>query len=121
MSAVSINVECGPGHAVIRFQGIIDDAAARDARPLLFGEIPSGCPNFIIDLAGVTFLDSHGVALFVTLLRKAHLNGGRLYLAGATGQPAAVLQMVGLSGALAVYCLSTEEALALVAGDKNGK
>lgn len=89
---------------LVRFFGFVDAATVEQMRPSLQSQIPAQSRNIIIDLKDVSFLDSHGVGLFVSLLKQAHKNGGKVYLAAATGQPASVLRMVGFNGTLVTYC-----------------
>jgi anti-sigma B factor antagonist len=114
MTAETFDIRSGQDYLVIRFTGFVDASTVENAKPALLRRIPAGCANFVIDLLKVDFLDSNGIGLFVTLLKKAHMNAGKLYVAGAAGQPAAVLQMVGLSGALVVHCQDVAEAVALL-------
>jgi anti-anti-sigma factor len=97
-------IQVKPQYTLVRFIGFVDAASVERMRPLLQSQIPAQSKNIIIDLQAVTFLDSHGVGLFVSLLKQAHKNGGKVYLAGSTGQPASVLRMVGFNGSLVTYC-----------------
>lgn len=108
-------IQAAPQYALITFRGELDANAVLQARPALLEKIPPACPNFIIDLTSVDFLDSHGVGLFVSLLKRAHQNHGRIAIAGAQGQPSSVLHMVGFNGALVSYCTNASEAKALFA------
>lgn len=101
-----------PDFALIRFTGFVDASVVAQARPFVQQQIPARCANFVVDLTGVDFLDSHGVGLFVSLLKRAHLNKGKVVIAGAEGQPSSVLQMVGFNGELVGYCKSTDDAKA---------
>ena len=100
-------------YSLIRFFGFIDASTVEKARPMLHESLPASCPNIIIDLGQVSFLDSHGVGLFVSLLKRVHKQGGKVVFSGAEGQPASVLQMVGLNSALVTYCSNAKEAAAL--------
>jgi anti-sigma B factor antagonist len=111
-SAFHIRTE--PQHAVITFTGYVDASSVEEAKPALQRLVPVACPNIIVDLAGVEFLDSHGVGLFVSLLKRAHANNGKLYFAGAGGQPASVLSMVGFTGSSITYCKTAGEAEGLL-------
>lgn len=116
MTAVksAFHVRTAPSHAVITFSGFVDAASVEEAKPALQRLVPVTCPHIVVDLAGVEFLDSHGVGLFVSLLKRAHMNKGKLYFAGASGQPASVLNMVGFSGNTIVYCKTASEAEGLL-------
>ncbi len=97
------------------FTGDLDAATVEHIRPALQAQLPQECVQIIIDLENVGFIDSHGVGLFVSLLKRVHRRGGRLLIAGAGGQPAAVLKMVGLNGALVSYCPDRQTALQMLA------
>jgi anti-sigma B factor antagonist len=102
-------------YCLLSFAGDLDAHSVEVMRPALHSQIGAECAMIVIDLSRVSFIDSHGVGLFVSLLKRAHANKGKLYIAGADGQPAAVLRMVGLGGDLVTYCLSKEDALADIA------
>ena len=92
---------------------------ARSGRQHFLDKIdPGRTAHIIVDLQRVAFLDSHGVGLFVSLLKRCHRNQGRLFVAGATGQPASVLKMVGLNASLVTYCNSGDEAALRVARER---
>jgi anti-anti-sigma factor len=57
-------------------------------------------PTVIVDLAKVTFLDSSGLDALVAAHREARARNGRVYLVGATGVVADVLELTGVSGLL---------------------
>ncbi len=103
-------IENKPAYALIRFSGFVDASTVLQARPVLQQQVPPATTNFVVDLAEADFLDSHGVGLFVTLLKRAHANRGHIIFAGASGQPLSVLQMVGFNGDQVQYFGSLEEA-----------
>lgn len=102
------------GFSIIRFNGYVDASITEQARLAITRRMPPGCKIIIVDLTGVEFLDSHGIGLFVSLLKKVHPEGGRLYFAGAEGQPASVLDMVGFNGTLVTYCATPQQALEMM-------
>lgn len=97
------------------FAGDLDAETVEQIKPAIQAQLPQECAQIIIDLANVGFIDSHGVGLFVSLLKRVHRRGGRLVIAAAAGQPAAVLKMVGLNGALVSYCPDRSSAVNLLA------
>lgn len=105
---------------LVRFFGFVDAATVQQIRPAIQRQIPAQSCNLVIDLKDVGFLDSHGIGLFVSFLKQAHRNSGRIIFAGATGQPASMLRMVGLNGAHVSYCASTAEAFRLFDKEKTG-
>lgn len=115
MSDTFFEIRNSEGYTLVRFTGFMDASTVAKIRPALLADVPLGCAHFIVDLSQVDFVDSHGVGLFVTLLKRAHANHGKLFIAGAQGQPAAVLGMVGLNGSFVAYCDTAEEAVKQVA------
>jgi anti-sigma B factor antagonist len=103
-------IQAKPDLTVVRFFGFVDVAMVEECKPAIQKKIPAGTKNFVIDLADVSFLDSHGVGLFVSLLKQAYKNGGHLFLASASGQPASVLDMVGFTGAHVSHVIDADEA-----------
>ncbi len=97
-------------YALIRFSGFVDASTVVKARPVLQQNVPAAVKNFIVDLSAADFLDSHGVGLFVSLLKRAHANRGHIIFAGACAQPLSVLQMVGFNGELVQYFESVQAA-----------
>ncbi|MFN7114360.1 MAG: STAS domain-containing protein [Alphaproteobacteria bacterium] len=100
-------------YTLIRFYGFIDASTVQQIRPALQRQLPEHSSNLIVDMREVGFLDSHGIGLFVSLLKQAHKNKGRLAFAAAKGQPASVLKMVGFNGGLVSYCPTLNDAYAL--------
>lgn len=99
-------------YVLIRFYGFLDASTVSMIRPVLQKRLPDTSGHIVVDLREVGFLDSHGVGLFVSLLKMAHKNNGRIIFAAAKGQPSSVLQMVGFNGGMVSYCASIEEACA---------
>ena len=102
-----------PGYCMVRLFGFVDAATVQQIRPALQQSVPANCAHLIIDLKKVDFLDSHGIGMFVSLLKKVHVNQGKLIFAGADGQPASVLKMVGFSGPFVAWCDTAEQAAQL--------
>ena len=75
------------------------DAAAE---PLLAGtlaSVPSAATVVILDMHGVTFMDSAGLLLFLDLHRRAECRGLRVLVVGWQAQPQQVMEAVaGLPG-----------------------
>ncbi len=111
-------IQPAPDYTLIRFYGFIDASTVLQIRPALQRQLPDDAANLIVDMRDVGFLDSHGIGLFVSLLKQAHQNQGRLAFAAAKGQPASVLKMVGFNGGLVSYCASLNDAYALFTRNK---
>ena len=74
-----------PGVVVIALAGkmmLSDSAAVQDAIAQALGE---GKRKFIIDLSGLTHIDSTGIGMFIAGLSQVGQAGGALAMAGAAG------------------------------------
>jgi anti-anti-sigma factor len=74
---------------------VIDNANAADVKAEALRLIEDA-PDFVIDLAGVEFLDSAGVSLLVGLFKHARLRGGRARFCGLTPGVRSVLEILQL-------------------------
>lgn len=72
---------------------------------------PEPAAHLILDMSGLSFLDSAGVGALVALFVSRRNQGKTLALAGLTVQGTAVMQVAGLLKLLPVYP-SVEQALA---------
>lgn len=59
-------------------------------------DVPEGCGRVVLDLTGITFLDSSGIAFLVRARRAHQVVGRALTVVGVQGQPAKVLELTGL-------------------------
>lgn len=79
--------QAAPGTVVILLTGRVmlgDESARIDT--LISGLLGEGNQTFIVDLSGVTHIDSTGIGRFIAAFNKVLQAGGRLVMAGATGQ-----------------------------------
>ncbi|MDD9901103.1 MAG: STAS domain-containing protein [Alphaproteobacteria bacterium] len=109
-TAQLFEIQNNPQYSLVRFFGYVDADTVEKVKPALQEQIPAGCKQLIIDLEKVEFLDSHGVGMFVSFLKRVHSNNGRLIIATPEGQPASVLQMVGFNGPLVSFFENTQAA-----------
>src|SRR5258707_13097034 len=72
---------------------------------------PEPAPHLILDLGGVSFLDSAGVGALVQLFVHRRNQGQTFALTGLTRQSSAVIQVSGLAKLLPIHA-SVAEALA---------
>jgi len=108
---MEIAVETRQGHTVIRPSGRLDLATAGALRRHLDTERAAGRRWFVVDLAGVGFVDTSGVGALVAGFKGARLAGGDLRLACPGDQARLVLRLTGLEQVLGAY-ETVEHALA---------
>ncbi|MEU4482678.1 STAS domain-containing protein [Micromonospora sp. NPDC023966] len=88
------------GPACLRLAGELDLSTAPELTAAIDRLAAEGHRELLLDLAGLTFCDSTGIAAFVRGDNLAAAAGGWLRVTGATGRVARVLQMTGLAEVL---------------------
>jgi anti-sigma B factor antagonist len=63
-------------HTVVRFDGDLDIACAAEMRDSLLGLVNRGVSSLVVDLRGVTFIDSTGVGSLLRVFHRQTLLGG---------------------------------------------
>ncbi len=104
------------GAAVVVLSGEIDVAAAPELHEALLGEVAS-FRFTVVDLSGVTFLDSSGLSVLVTALRRARERAEDVVLCAPTAGVRRVLELAGLAEVFHVF---PDREHALLAGGEEG-
>jgi len=99
-------------------RGELDLADAAEVAAALTA-ISAGEPRIIVDLAGLEFIDSSGVAALERGRRQARRAGGDLVLAASRQKVMRILALTRLTEAFAVYA-TVEEAVGEVGHFKEG-
>lgn len=79
------------------------DITVRGALAAALRDAVDGCDTVVVDLTGLTFLDSSGIHELVTAHHAARDRQGELYLRNASGIVATVLQVTGVGDLLALH------------------
>jgi anti-anti-sigma factor len=82
----------GP-HTVVGVTGELDVATAPTMRDILLGQLNRGVDSLVVDLRGVTFIDSTGVGSLLRIHHRQGLLGGQVHF--VADQPA-VLRVLDL-------------------------
>ena len=81
----------------LRIRGELDAFTAPELRPFLDEvEAPSAPKKVVVDLSGLTLIDSSGVGAIVSLFKRVRAREGELVLMGLTGQPLAIFKLLNL-------------------------
>jgi len=99
------------GVMVARPVGRLDLLSAAEAKARLSETAAGGHPRLVIDLAGVSFIDSTGLGALIGALKAARQHGGDLRLASPTDQATMLLSVTALDRVMKPYA-SVEDALA---------
>jgi anti-sigma B factor antagonist len=90
------------GVPVIRVDGEIDVATAPQLRESLHRVITRGEGNVVLDLLGVTFLDSTALGVMVGALRRCRELGGELHVVVADPRIIKIFEITGLTKVFAI-------------------
>jgi anti-sigma B factor antagonist len=102
--------QAGDGLGVVRLDGRLDIGSAAEVKQAFASEVADHRTRIVVDLAGVTFIDSSGLSTLVSGLRTARQAGGDLRLAAAGPQPVALFSLTSLDQVFRLYP-TVEEAL----------
>jgi anti-sigma B factor antagonist len=86
---------------VLALSGELDVITAPDLAAQLETLAAEACPRVLIELSGLSFVDSAGVSVLVKARHEAEANGRRLILRNATEQVSQVFSVLGLASWLA--------------------
>lgn len=91
----------------VRLTGEIDHHAARQLMQELDREIEQTFPRqMTVDMSGVTFMDSSGIALILRTWRRMKEAGGAMNVTNVPQQPARVLKAAGVQKMVRMTFLS---------------
>ena len=102
MVSMNLSSRQGDGRAVVALRGELDVADAASVAAALTA-LAARARELIVDLAGLEFIDSSGLAALVTARKQARQAGGDLLLAAPQDQVLRVLAATGLTGVFCVH------------------
>lgn len=104
--------------AVVSVGGEIDPGTAKELSDAALTAMQEIGPSLVLDLSGVTFMDSTGLKVLLAVHQRAQLAGGRLVLAAATRSVQRVVSITGLDETFEARD-SVEEAVAIFGGEQS--
>jgi len=108
MVSMSLSSRECDGRAVVALRGELDVADAASVAVALTA-VAARAPEIIVDLVGLEFIDSSGLAALVLARKQARQAGGDLLLAAPQDQVLWVLTVTRLVGVFSVHA-SVEQA-----------
>jgi anti-sigma B factor antagonist len=102
------------GVAVVEVGGEIELNNAAQLRAMLVDSDQSDQVGLVIDLSGVTFIDSTGIGVLVGALKRAREHGQSFVLASPQRRVRRIFEITGLLGVFSL-CETVEEAIARAA------
>ncbi len=91
------------GRSVVTVTGEVDVETAPRLRKALISAADVPAPMVVVDLREVTFLDSTGLGVLVSGLKRARENGGDLRLVATSSHILRILAITRLDSVLSVY------------------
>lgn len=88
---------------VVKVDGEVDLSNAAGLRDHLIQQVTEGNHNIAVDLSGVEFMDSSGLAVLISGLRRTKEHDGSLVLVGPTASVRRVLSITGLDKVFEIY------------------
>ena len=108
---LDISTSTSDAHTVVRVHGEVDVYTAPQLRERLDQEIDAGRHDLVVDLSGVSFMDSTGLGVLVGRLKLIRVNDGSLRLVCAHDRVLKVFVITGLDKVFEIFP-TVDEALA---------
>jgi anti-sigma B factor antagonist len=80
----------------LKIDGNVDALTAPELRPVFDQIVADKRRRVIVDIEGVTMIDSSGVGAVVSLYKRVKAEGGQVLVVGARDQPLAVFKLLKL-------------------------
>lgn len=91
------------GWAVVVVSGDVDLLSAPTLRVNLLAAVKEYSTNLVVDMTGVTFIDSSGLGALVAAWRRARAEGGSVRLAGMRDHVRRVFDLTSLDRIFSIY------------------
>ena len=102
------------GMGIVRLTGEVDMYTAPQLKQAMLGLIDGGAAKVVIDLGGVTFIDSTALGVLIGGVRRLRAAGGAMALVVATRPVDRVLSITGLDHVFTIH-ETLEDAVAALA------
>jgi stage II sporulation protein AA (anti-sigma F factor antagonist) len=100
---MKITGSCQEGVLTLRFQGELDHHVSQEVMAALSERIDAFLPRkCVLDLRGLSFMDSSGIALLLRAEKKMRQLEGSLLVTGVQEQPGRVLRAAGADQRLGI-------------------
>jgi len=91
------------GACVVVVEGEVDVYTAAQLKEVLVENIEGGCPNVVVDLDGVAFIDSSGLGVLVGGLRRAKERSGSVRLVCTRENVLKIFRITGLDKVFPIF------------------
>ena len=87
-------------HVVLPLEGALDVATANEAHKRMLGLVLRRRDRLVLDLSGLTFMDSTGIRFVLQAREHAHMHGASFVVVRGPEPVMRVLELVGLESQL---------------------
>ena len=105
---LDIKSERDDGVCTVILEGEIDVYTAPKLKEVLVEAIESGCPNIIVDLQQVAFIDSSGLGVLVSALRRARERDGVVRIVCTRDNVLKIFRITGLDKVFPIFTDAAE-------------
>ncbi len=88
---------------VLTLSGEVDVSNVAEVREAALKLVSDDTKRLIVDLSGVTYIDSSGLGMLVGVLKRLRESGGGLAIAGATARVRRLFEITGLEQIFSLY------------------
>ena len=96
-ATLELSVSDGDGETVVAAAGELDVNTAPELRERLSGLMNAGATSILLELSGVTFVDSTGLSVLVSALKRLRQADGDLQLSSPSPSVRRVFEITGLT------------------------
>lgn len=100
---LDLSTRASADRAVVAVAGEVDLETASQLGDHALEALHTVSPHIVLDLSGVTFMDSTGLKVLLTIQRRADLAGGSFAVAGASRSVRKILTLTGLDQAFPLH------------------
>lgn len=100
---LDIRTEQHPNQCEMTLRGEIDVYTAPNLKTALVEVIEGGCVNIVVDLDGVSFIDSSGLGVLVSALRRARERDGAVRIVCTRDNILKIFRITGLDKVFPVF------------------
>ena len=98
-----ISVTAGPAYTLVTLAGECDLHTGRQLRDVLTSEVSRGARRMILDLSGLSFMDSTGMQVLLSVRTVLNVRNGTLSVVAPQPVVARILELTGADQYIPVY------------------
>lgn len=110
MGLLSVSVSASESYALVSLAGEADTTVCERLREPLVAVVLAGTRNLVVDLSGLSFIDSACLRVLLAVCRMTEEAGGSLGLAAPQPVVARMMELWGADQLIAVYGSAAEAA-----------